>query len=110
MIDTIKLTAEIRADEEARRQREERYRAAEARYEAAVARREAERARMRELHRNAARYRKAEMLRQYIDALEAKASRDCPMTKEAQDWIAWARAKADWIEPFIEVSDRLLDA
>jgi hypothetical protein len=65
---------------------------------------------MRELQRNAARYRKAEMLRQYIDAFEAKASLDGQITKEARDWIAWARAKADWFDPFTNVSDVLLDA
>lgn len=110
VMDTIRLFAEIRVQEEAQRQREARYRVAEAKYQAIVKRREMERAQLRELHRDAARYRKAEMLRRYIDAFEANASRDGPLTPEDRTWVEWTRAKADWIDPFVKASDVVLDA
>jgi len=27
-----------------------------------------------------------------------------------EEWIAWARAKADWIDPLVQVRDVILDA
>jgi hypothetical protein len=32
------------------------------------------------------------------------------MTVEKQQWIEWARAKADWIDPLVRRSDPILDA
>lgn len=29
---------------------------------------------------------------------------------DAYDWLAWARAKADWLDPLVLVSDVILDA
>lgn len=110
VFDTLKLAAEIRADEERERLRDERYQAAEAKYQAAMTRRAREESSLRKLGRDAARYRKAEMLRQYVNAFEAQARRDGSLAPEVQQWIRWARAKVDWIDPFIAVSDVVLDA
>ena len=30
--------------------------------------------------------------------------------QEQLDWLAWVRAKADWLDPLIQVSDPILDA
>lgn len=56
----------------------------------------------------AARWHKATNLRNYIDAVEAKSKADNTRNEDSEQWIAWARAKADWYDPFIESDDELL--
>ena len=56
----------------------------------------------------AARWHKATNLRNYIDAVEAKAKANDTWNEDSEQWIAWARAKADWYDPFIETDDELL--
>ena len=53
---------------------------------------------------------RAMRLRAYVDAIERHATIEGTSTTKLQDWIAWARAKADWIDPLILVSDPILDA
>ena len=110
VLDAIKLFAVIRVKEDQEGAREARYQAAEAKYQSITKRRQLEQSHLRELTRDAARYRKAQTLRQYIAAFEAHASRDGPMSAGDHEWIRWARAKADWIDPFVKVSDVVLDA
>lgn len=52
------------------------------------------------------RWHKAENLRQYIRELEARSDRH--ESPEAQEWLEWAKRKADWYDPFIESGDELL--
>ena len=52
------------------------------------------------------RWHKAENLRQYIQELERRAERH--PSPEAQEWLEWAKRKADWYDPFIESGDELL--
>lgn len=47
------------------------------------------------------------MLRNYISAAE-KFARENQVDKELEEWLAWARKKADWYDPFIESEDELL--
>ena len=45
-----------------------------------------------------------------MDAVEQAAKLKGELTDELVDWIGWARAKADWLDPMIRVSDIVLDA
>lgn len=58
---------------------------------------------------NATRWQKANNLRDYINAVEEKASKDSGITLEIKDWLIWARKKANWYDPFIESEDELLN-
>lgn len=48
------------------------------------------------------------VLRDYINTVEANAISKNIMTGELGRWIEWARKKADWFDPFIEADDDLL--
>jgi len=47
-------------------------------------------------------------LRNYINTYEDYAIKNNSLTQEKQNWIEWARKKADWYDPFIESDDELL--
>lgn len=49
-------------------------------------------------------------LRQYRAAVEEAARRAGELSAAREEWIGWARAKADWIDPLIPTSDVILDA
>jgi hypothetical protein len=46
----------------------------------------------------------------FIAAVEDRARRAGELTPEKQQWIEWARAKADWLDPLVRRSDSILDA
>ncbi len=105
------LGEEIRAKQEEDRRREEARRLAEERYQFLKERLEKEPARFKRLEQEAQNYKRASRLRVYADAVEqnALASPD-RLTEETRNWLAWARAKADWLDPLVQVSDPILDA
>ena len=57
----------------------------------------------------AKRYQKADDLRKYINIFEENAIKNNTLTEEKQNWIEWARKKADWYDPFINAKDELLE-
>ena len=62
--------------------------------------------RFKALEEEAHNWKRAENLRAYIAAVEAKAAREdgsVALESELGQWIAWARQKADWIDPIIDV-------
>ena len=69
-----------------------------------------ERRQLRALFRDASRLQRANRLREFIAAVEDRARQDGELTLEKQQWIEWARAKADWLDPLIRRSDPILDA
>jgi len=106
----ISLAAEIKTrQEEEAREKEERRRAEE-RYETLVNRFEAEQARFKELEADAGNWERASRLRAYADAVERNALANGGVAPELNSWLAWTRAKADWLDPLILVSDPILDA
>lgn len=107
--EVVRMAEETRSREEAERERQRQEREAEARYETAMVRRADEMSRFQSLVRDASRHRRAEVLRSYINAFEANAITRHELDADAMDWIAWARAKADWVDPLIDFSDPLLD-
>lgn len=71
------------------------YEGARARYEAQVRARNEERRQLRSLFRDASRLQRAKRLREFIAAVEDRARQYGELTLEKQQWIEWARAKAD---------------
>ena len=106
----VALAETTREREEESRRRQQHRDELRARYEAAVKLRNDEREQYRALTREAAAFRRANDLRTYIAAVERQLAQDGAMTSENEEWIEWARAKADWLDPLIDVSDPILDA
>lgn len=48
------------------------------------------------------------LIRGYIDEIEAKNSESNHLSKDIDDWIIWARKKADWYDPQVNLEDELL--
>lgn len=97
-----------REQEQARR--EEARRLAISRYEFLKKRRLDEAERFKALDTSANNWERAAKLRAFADAVEANAKISSALTADQVEWLAWARAKADWLDPLIQVSDPILDA
>ena len=106
----VGLAEAKRAKEEEEERRRRTYEEARARYEAQVRARNEERRQLRSLFRDASRLQRAKRLREFIAAVEDRARQDGALTPEKQQWIEWARAKADWLDPLVRRSDPILDA
>lgn len=104
------LAHQIRAkDEEEKRQREE-YARAQRRYEQLVGRLKNEKAAFRGLEQEVNDWERATRLRAYICAAEQHTQERGDTSSQLQDWFAWARAKADWLDPLVLICDPILDA
>lgn len=68
---------------------------------------DAERQRLRQLERHARNWRRAALIRDYISAAEAQQQGAMPL--EQRQYLDWARAKADWLDPLVRAPDELLD-
>lgn len=55
-------------------------------------------------------YNKTLLIRKYIDAEKQNAISKNDLTTAKQEWINWATAKADWLDPLINKPDDILDA
>ena len=95
------------AEEERRRRA---YQEAVDHYEAQVRARNEERRKLGALFRDASRLQRANRLREFIAAVEDRARREGELTPEKRQWIAWASAKANWIDPLAKRNDPILDA
>lgn len=60
------------------------------------------------LFQSATRFQKAQYLRNFIQEFENYAIKSKSLTSEKQQWINWAKEKADWYDPFIEKEVTLL--
>lgn len=79
-------------------------------YEYLVKRRTDEAQRFKELEAQAVNWERATRLRALASAVEDQAVADGHVSETTSEWLAWARAKADWLDPLIQVSDPILDA
>jgi len=73
------------------------------------ARQDAERSKLQELEENAHAWRRSSLLREYLGAFEIAASKTGGLSTEQRDYLAWAHAKADWLDPLVKAPDELLD-
>jgi hypothetical protein len=100
----IALIEETRAKEaEEARQKEER-RLREEHYAFLMARRETEAERFKQLEAQATNWKRAMRIRRYIGALEQKMLAEGSATPEQREWVVWALAKADWLDPLLPIS------
>lgn len=53
-------------------------------------------------------WKQAHLLREYIDYIETKATKEGKLEGEVVEWIDWARKKADWLDPLTESHDEML--
>ena len=60
----------------------------------------------KELLNDAKRWKRLLILREYIDYMEHKSDLT---SKEKKDWVKWARDKANWYDPAINLYDELMD-
>lgn len=65
-------------------------------------------AKFEELFQAATRFHKAQYLRNFIKEFEDYAIKSNTLNPEKQEWINWAKEKADWYDPFIEKEVPLL--
>lgn len=106
----ILLATEIRTREEKQAREAEQRRLAKERYTRIMEQRTRERGLFEALETEATKWERATRLRAYVDAVEHAATLKGELTYELVDWIGWARAKADWLDPMIPVFDLILDA
>lgn len=104
------LAQEIYAKEQEEARRKEAHRRTEVRYEFLTTRRANEIERFKKLETAATNWERAARLRAFADALEEQAKAGGDLSPEQIDRLAWVRAKADWLDPLILVSDPILDA
>ena len=55
-------------------------------------------------------YHKSLLIRNYIAAKIEKEQSENTLDQETQEWINWAKDKADWIDPLINKKDEILDS
>lgn len=106
----VGLAEAKRAKEEEEHRRRRTYEEALALYETQVRARDDERRQLRALFGDASRLQRANRLREFIAAVEDRARHDDKLTPEKQQWLEWAKAKADWFDPLVRRSDPILDA
>lgn len=58
---------------------------------------------------SASRWHKAQSIRNYIKEFEDYLVKSNNMNEKKNEWIKWAKEKADWYDPFIEKDVKLLD-
>jgi hypothetical protein len=62
----------------------------------------------KKLLQGAHRLNQAEIIRNYINAVESSAQGENIKSEELEKWIEWARKKVEWYDPLIELDDELL--
>lgn len=106
----IVLARDLHAKEQEEARRKEAHRLAVVRYEFLTARHAHEVARFKQLETDATNWERAARLRAFADAKERLLLAEGELTTDQAGWLAWARAKADWLDPLVLVSDAILDA
>ena len=70
--------------------------------------REKELSDFKHLMQKAKQWREATMIRTYLNDVETKAIENGETSDDLENWLQWARKKADWYDPNIESKDDLL--
>lgn len=106
----IVLARDIHAKDQEEARRKEAYCLAVKRYEFLTTRRADEVSRFEALETDVTNWERAAKLRAFADAKERQLRAVGGPSTDQADWLAWARAKADWLDPLMLVSDVILDA
>lgn len=106
----VELSQEIFTREQEEKRRREAHARAVERYEFLMARRADETAKFEQFEKDASNWERSARLHAFADAVEQEAARTGSLSAEQLEWLAWARAKADWLNPLVKVSDPVLDA
>lgn len=61
------------------------------------------------LIKESTRWNQAKILREYLNEFEVTARKNGNLTKELQEWIIWAKQKADWYDPLGEKEDDIIN-
>lgn len=69
----------------------------------------AEKQKLEQLIDSAQRWQQAETIRAFLRAQEVRALEDGVLSDQQLTFLAWAQAKADWLDPLLAVSDPILD-
>jgi hypothetical protein len=109
IIDVVMHLEDHAQDVAEKKRKEDQFLAAKARYEYLANRLEQEEAAFKTLETEAINWERAKRLRAYISAVAEQANITGEY-EEKQNWIDWASQKADWVDPLIPVSDRIIDA
>lgn len=105
----FKMGAWLAADRRKREERERRFEVEQQRRATLRKRVEAERQDVARLEQDAETWQRAQTIRAYVDAVEAKARRTGTSDNEQAQRIAWARQQADRIDPLTESPSSILD-
>ena len=73
-----------------------------------IQRKETERENFKELLKQAKRWHKANILRDYINKFEISSLENNTLTEDVNAWLSRAKGKADWYDPFINQKDDFL--
>lgn len=76
--------------------------------QAEIKRRETEKSNLKDLLKKSKRWHKSNILKEYIRLFEANCVKTNTLSKETSEWISWAKAKADWLDPFVCGEDKYL--
>lgn len=106
----VALAQETHAKEVEEARRKDAHQRAVERYEFLTKRRADEVERVKEVEARATDWERAMRLREFADAVEVQAKLAGELPPEYMEWLVWTRAKADWLDPLILVSDPILDA
>ncbi len=106
----VELAQETHAKDLEDARRKEAHRRAVERFEFLTKQRADEVERFKNVEASATDWERAARLRVFADAVENEARSCGGLSPEQLDWLAWVRAKADWLDPLIQVSDPILDA
>ncbi|GAB2893551.1 hypothetical protein GCM10027046_23160 [Uliginosibacterium flavum] len=106
----ITLAADTREHEDELARAKELRRQAQDRYEFLIQRRKTEEQATEALDRDALNFERANRIRAYLTAFRENAERSGGLSEDQLEWLKWAAAKADWIDPLIDVADIILDA
>jgi len=106
----VVLAAEVCAKEVAQQRSAREAAEAKERYRSVIERRQFEQQSFDTLEANASRWERAMRIRAYVTAAIGAPEVQGNITEEMLEWAAWARAKADWVDPLVQMSDPILDA
>ncbi|MDK2926238.1 MAG: hypothetical protein PWQ41_2012 [Bacillota bacterium] len=110
IITLVETAEELRLERIKRREEEQRRLAEERRRLQLQMMREEELDKLKELEEKVSDYRRAMGILEYVSALEEamQALTDERKRKELQEYIAWAKAKANWLNPLVNSEDPIL--